>query len=117
MIITFYKEQFSRLLNVAEMTGLYNKSTKCFVDNFRIVTVDSAQGSEADTVILSCVRCNFSQSVGFIKSPNRLCVAISRARERLVILGSSSTMKVVHVLHDIYRDAKRKGNLIESITI
>eukprot|EP00960_Hanusia_phi_P013821 405384-Hanusia_phi.AAC.3 len=117
MIITFYKEQFSRLLDMAAMCGLYNKITKCFVENFRIVTVDSAQGSEADTVILSCVRCNRSQSVGFIKNPSRLCVAVSRARERLIVLGSSRTMRAVDVLHDIYLRAKSSGNLIESIGI
>ena len=60
--------------------------------NFRIITVDAAQGSEADVVVLSCVRCNPRGELGFIANRNRLCVALSRAKERLVIIGSRQTL-------------------------
>ena len=58
-----------------------------------IGTVDSAQGSEADVVILSCVRCNPSSSLGFLKDPRRMCVALSRSKYRLHIVGNLSTIQ------------------------
>jgi hypothetical protein len=60
--------------------------------NFRIVTVDAAQGSEADFVVISCVRCNPHRDIGFVSDPNRACVALSRAKECLLIVGSADTM-------------------------
>lgn len=53
-----------------------------------VATVDRFQGHEADLVILM-MRRNRSQgpSVGFLDIPNRVNVAITRAREQLVILG------------------------------
>jgi len=59
----------------------------------RICSVDQAQGSEADVVVLSCVRANADATVGFLKNPNRLNVAVSRARERLVIVGNERTLR------------------------
>lgn len=62
------------------------------VKSFRVTSVDQAQGSEADVVILSCVRSNNEGKLGFIVNPNRLNVAMSRARERLEIFGNEKTL-------------------------
>ena len=54
-------------------------------------TVDEFQGSEADIVIVSLVRNNPLPpwaSVGFLKEANRMNVLLSRARHKLVIVGS-----------------------------
>jgi superfamily I DNA and/or RNA helicase len=54
-------------------------------------TVDEFQGSEADVVIVSLVRNNPLvpwKSVGFLKEANRMNVLLSRARHKLVIVGS-----------------------------
>ncbi|MNT16631.1 hypothetical protein D3C72_1517430 [compost metagenome] len=54
-------------------------------------TVDEFQGSEADIVIVSLVRNNGLapwKSIGFLKEANRLNVLLSRARHKLVIVGS-----------------------------
>jgi hypothetical protein len=53
----------------------------------RVVTVDSAQGSEADIVILSCVRTGEARTVGFLKDSHRITVALSRQRHQLHIVG------------------------------
>jgi senataxin len=55
--------------------------------------VDQAQGSEADIIILSCVRCNSDNSIGFVENPNRMNVAISRAKEQIISIGSVKTMQ------------------------
>ncbi len=54
-----------------------------------VATVDRFQGHEADMVILMMRRNghNGNQSAGFLDIPNRVNVAITRAREQLVILG------------------------------
>jgi hypothetical protein len=99
MIIAFYREQFHLLMRMGENLGLVGtrffetKPEKYFIHPlFRISTVDASQGSEADVVVLSCVRCNAKKQIGFLSQANRMCVALSRARERLIIVGSSKTL-------------------------
>jgi hypothetical protein len=49
-------------------------------------TVDRFQGREADLVLLSMRN---TRRVGFLDSPNRLNVAVTRARQQLVIVGNA----------------------------
>lgn len=53
----------------------------------RVNTVDAFQGSEADICIYSVVRSNDQGDAGFLKEPPRLNVALSRARNLLLIVG------------------------------
>lgn len=46
----------------------------------RCFEVDNYQGEESDVVIISFVRSNKDGAMGFVGDPNRLNVAISRAR-------------------------------------
>jgi hypothetical protein len=55
----------------------------------KIDTVDSYQGKENRIVILSTVRNNPQQNPGFLRLPNRINVAMSRAMERLVVVGAA----------------------------
>lgn len=59
----------------------------------KVDTVDSYQGKENRIVIVSTVRNNPSQRPGFLRSPNRVNVAVSRAMERLFIVGSTNMWK------------------------
>ena len=86
MVITFYKAQFAALARAFAADGIAQGP------HLRICTVDQSQGSEADLVILSTVRSNRAAQLGFLGNPNRLNVAISRARERLVVVGNPSTL-------------------------
>jgi len=73
-LLHMFKEPFD--LKVAKRTG---------------ATVDEFQGSEADVVIVSLVRNNALipwKSVGFLKEKNRMNVLLSRAKQKLVIVGS-----------------------------
>lgn len=50
-------------------------------------TIDSYQGHEAETIVLSVVR-DGSNGLGFWSDPRRLTVALTRARTRLVVVAS-----------------------------
>lgn len=47
----------------------------------RITVVDNFQGEENKIILLSLVRSNADGNVGFLKIDNRICVALSRAKE------------------------------------
>ncbi|KAH8047033.1 hypothetical protein JL721_12244 [Aureococcus anophagefferens] len=58
----------------------------------RVSTVDAAQGSEADVVLVSCVRANAEGRRGFLGDFRRLNVAITRARSLLLCFGDAATL-------------------------
>ncbi|OSX56354.1 hypothetical protein POSPLADRAFT_1037619 [Postia placenta MAD-698-R-SB12] len=64
----------------------------------RLGTVDIFQGQEAKIVIVSLVRNSGtyetgSASIGFLKSSNRINVALSRAKHGLFILGNAANLR------------------------
>ena len=58
----------------------------------RISTIDSFQGQEKENIILSLVRSNDDGDIGFLKDYRRMNVAITRAKERLFVIGDSATL-------------------------
>ncbi len=59
--------------------------------NVVVNTVDSFQGKECSIVILSFTRSNPHRNIGFVDDANRLNVAMSRARKKLILLGDTKT--------------------------
>ncbi|KAM1067711.1 hypothetical protein ACFX2J_022665 [Malus domestica] len=58
----------------------------------KVKTVDGFQGGEEDIIIMSTVRSNQHHSLGFISEPQRVNVALTRARHCLWILGNERTL-------------------------
>ncbi|XOO20557.1 AAA domain-containing protein [Edwardsiella ictaluri] len=56
----------------------------------KVDTIDSYQGSENRIILLSLVRHNAEQKGGFMTDNARVNVALSRAKERLLIIGAGS---------------------------
>lgn len=87
-IITFYNEQLNVIERKLRSAGLEKL--------VQYGTVDAFQGKECDIIFLSTVRSNHyqkeSRALGFLRSPNRLNVALSRARKLLVVVGDSKTV-------------------------
>jgi superfamily I DNA and/or RNA helicase len=58
----------------------------------RISTIDSFQGQEKETIIVSLVRSNEDGDIGFLKDYRRMNVAMTRAKEQLFVIGDSATI-------------------------
>ncbi len=55
-------------------------------------TVDGFQGREKDAVLVSLVRSNDRQELGFVSDLRRLNVACTRARKKLILIGDGATL-------------------------
>ncbi len=78
--------------------------------DLEIKSVDGFQGREKEVILISFVRSNENNRVGFLRDERRLNVAMTRARRKLVMIGDSSTL----VNTDIYSrmlDYVRKNGL------
>ncbi|CAN9111591.1 unnamed protein product [Alternaria alternata] len=63
----------------------------------RIATVDNFQGEEAKIIIVSLVRSNERQNVGFLKTTNRINVLLSRAQHGMYLIGNTDTYSSVEM--------------------
>ncbi|MFK7784281.1 MAG: AAA domain-containing protein [Crocinitomicaceae bacterium] len=58
----------------------------------KVSTIDSFQGQEMPVIIVSLVRSNQDGNIGFLKDYRRMNVALTRAKEQLVVIGDSTTI-------------------------
>ena len=87
-VISPYKTQVYILKElILQSTVLSNLSTKISVN-----TVDSFQGQERAIVYISLTRSNSERSIGFLSDIRRMNVAITRAKQKLVIIGDGATI-------------------------
>lgn len=67
-------------------------------DGLEIDTVDGFQGREKEAVVISLVRSNATNEIGFLADTRRMNVALTRARRKLIVIGDSATIAG----HDFY---------------
>lgn len=85
-LISPYREQ------VMMMKKLVKEDTRLIDVPITINTIDGFQGQERDVVYISLVRSNAKTEIGFLKDYRRMNVAMTRARQKLVIVGDSATI-------------------------
>lgn len=82
-VIAMYQDQ---------VAGLRSELDKLNFAWLEVDTVDAFEGEEADVVILSLVRSNEAERIGFLDKAQRLNVAISRAKRLLIVVGDVETI-------------------------
>lgn len=87
-VISPYRAQVQRIRKLLGRQSFF----KPFKNAISIDTVDGFQGQERDVVFISMVRANNSGDIGFLRDLRRMNVAITRARMKLIIVGSVQTL-------------------------
>ena len=126
-LISFYEKQIKQLWRLGKEYPTIP---------LEINTVDRFQGMERNIIIVSmvrssCIAANMEQrpdydlygplgfppqnDMGFARSPNRLNVALSRAKRLLIIIGNSSLFRRKGIYDKVYRiiDESECGNIIK----
>ncbi|XP_055377794.1 NFX1-type zinc finger-containing protein 1 isoform X2 [Condylostylus longicornis] len=80
VLLTTYNGQMIQLLNERKQYPSLQK--------VRVTVVDNFQGEESKIILLSLVRSNEDNRIGYLAMKNRICVALSRAKEGLYAIGN-----------------------------
>ncbi|EXJ68239.1 DNA replication ATP-dependent helicase Dna2 [Cladophialophora psammophila CBS 110553] len=110
-VITFYRSQLAVL-----RTDVRAFAGSVAAGEVEMHTADKYQGRDKEVVILSCVRSNESHHVGdLLKDWRRVNVAVTRARSKLLLVGSKSTLEGsgVPILEGLTRIMEQKGWVLE----
>ena len=83
-ILTLYRGQ---LLEIKKTLRLRK------ISGVRSAVVDDFQGEENQIILLSLVRSNNDQKIGFVGIENRICVSLSRAKKGLYIIGNVQMLR------------------------
>ncbi len=86
-ILTLYRGQHLQIKNVLKRRNI------CGV---RTAVVDDFQGEESTIILLSLVRSNPDQKIGFVGIDNRICVSLSRAKVGMFIIGNELMLRDNH---------------------
>jgi regulator of nonsense transcripts 1 len=109
-VITPYEGQRSYIVSTMQNTGTCRKEDYKEVE---VASVDAFQGREKDFIVLSCVRSNDNQGIGFLSDPRRLNVALTRAKYGLVIIGNPKVLSKHELWHHLLVHFKDRKCLVE----
>eukprot|EP00438_Fugacium_kawagutii_P036568 Skav212110 [mRNA] locus=scaffold686:198788:202494:- [translate_table: standard] len=91
----------------------------CF--QVRVNTIDAFQGQEFEAVICSTVRAFSGGSIGFLRDDRRLNVALTRAKQILLVVGHEETLRQSTTLsalldhaksHDAFRNVSSNDDVL-----
>ncbi|NXO96119.1 ZNFX1 protein, partial [Certhia brachydactyla] len=83
----------------------------------KVHVVDKYQGEENDIVLLSLVRSNKEERPGFLQIPNRICVALSRAKKGLYCIGNMRMLGKVPLWNKIIETLGKNGYIGQSLEL
>ncbi|KAE9194668.1 hypothetical protein PF002_g23532 [Phytophthora fragariae] len=80
-----------------------------WVHSVEVSTIDKYQGKDKGVILVSFVRCNEEKHVGELLTDwRRINVALTRAKQKLLLVGSQSTLSggsaLFHVLSDVVQE-------------
>ncbi|KAJ0395504.1 hypothetical protein ATCC90586_001265 [Pythium insidiosum] len=103
-VITPYEGQRAYVVNYMQRNGAMRAQ---LYKDVEVASVDSFQGREKDLIILSCVRSNENQGIGFLSDRRRLNVALTRAKYGVIVLGNPRVLAKQELWNSLlnhYRD-------------
>ena len=86
-------------------------------EGVRVAAVDDFQGEENDIILLSLVRSNPHEDIGFLKIENRVCVALSRAKKGLYVIGNFKMLKKCTIWQQILSVVERKDCIGDALLL
>jgi regulator of nonsense transcripts 1 len=109
-VITPYEGQRSYLVTNMQSRGTLPKDT---YKDIEVASVDAFQGREKDYIILTCVRSNDNQGIGFLADPRRLNVALTRAKYGLCIVGNAKLLAKNPLWYELLIHFQEKNLLMD----
>ena len=109
-IVTPYEGQRSHLLQYMQSQGTLRSK---IYEDVEIASVDAFQGREKDIIIISCVRSNENQGIGFLADPRRLNVALTRAKYALIVVGNARVLGKQLLWNNLLQHFKDNKVLVE----
>ncbi|KAJ2782592.1 ATP-dependent RNA helicase [Coemansia interrupta] len=109
-VITPYEGQRSWIVHHMVLSGALGAEPYKDVE---VASVDAFQGREKDYIIVSCVRNNERQGIGFLSDPRRLNVALTRAKYGVIVLGCPRVLSCNPLWHELLSYYKQHGVLVE----
>lgn len=109
-VITPYEGQRAHVVAVMMRNGALRQD---LYKSIEVSSVDAFQGREKDIIVLSCVRSNEHQGIGFLSDPRRLNVALTRARYGVVILGNPRVLSKQPLWNSLLNYFKEHSCLVE----
>ncbi|CAG0923232.1 unnamed protein product [Notodromas monacha] len=117
LLLQGYKhEQITILTGYSGQLFVFKKLLANFPSHktVRITLVDNYQGEENDIILLSLVRSNLEGNIGFLRTDNRVNVALSRAKKGLFIVGNMDALSSASELWRKMKCVLEKENQIGS---
>ncbi|XP_066151300.1 NFX1-type zinc finger-containing protein 1-like isoform X2 [Euwallacea fornicatus] len=100
---------------LGQVNVLMQEQSQCVgtqVQEIKVTSVDNFQGEENKIILLSLVRNNDYSSIGFLSVENRVCVALSRAKEGLYMMGNIKLLMTCSLLwRKIYLTLKKQNSV------
>lgn len=106
-VISPYKAQVSWLRRNAKKRNVLRR----LKGKIAINTIDGFQGQERDVVFISLVRSNDDGKIGFLSDLRRMNVAMTRARMKLVIIGSAATLTRYPFYEKLFLSQKKENGV------
>ncbi|SNZ10612.1 DNA helicase, putative [Persephonella hydrogeniphila] len=85
---------------------------KKIIPDVETKTVDGFQGREKEVIIISLVRSNPDEEIGFLDDLRRLNVALTRAKRKLIVVGDEKTLSSNEVYKRFIQFVKEKGKFV-----